>query len=73
MDKESFINQCVEIGYCSKKTAEMYCKDKNNLTEDDFIEVFRIVERAKEVAATIDKYRKVEGVKTTKVYEHKGC
>jgi hypothetical protein len=73
MNKEVFINQCVQSGYCSRKMAEMYCKNKESLTDNDFIEVFRIVERAKEVAVCIDKYHKVEGVKTTKIYEHRGC
>jgi hypothetical protein len=73
MDKKTFINKCLQSGYCSRKAAEKYCKSKNNLTENDFIEVYRIAEHAREMTFCNDKYHKVEGAKTTKIYIHRGC
>lgn len=72
MDKETFINKCVQSGYCSKKLAEKYCKNKDSLNDNDFIEVYRIVERDKEMSVIGDKYHRVEGTKTTKTYKHIG-
>jgi len=45
MTKDQFILICTKCGYASKRVARFYAKDKIELTEDDFIEVFRIFER----------------------------
>lgn len=39
MTKEEFIKSCQSLGYCTKKEAEKYCEGKDELTDDDFIEV----------------------------------
>ena len=41
MTKEEFIKNCQSLGYCTKKEAEKYCEGKDELTDDDFIEVHR--------------------------------
>lgn len=41
MTKDEFIKTACKMGYCNKKEAEEYCKDKDELTEDDYIEVYR--------------------------------
>ena len=41
MTKAEFIKNACQMGYCTKKQAEEYCKDKDDLTEDDYIEVYR--------------------------------
>lgn len=43
MTKEEFIKNCQSLGYCTKKDAEKYCEGKDELTDDDFIEVYRSV------------------------------
>lgn len=45
MDKKHFVKICVLCGYASKKNAIAYAKSKDELTEDDYAEVFRINER----------------------------
>lgn len=44
MNKEEFIKIAPKMGYCSKQVAEEYCKDKDTLTDDDFIGVYRMQE-----------------------------
>ena len=41
MTKDEFIKSACKMGYCNKKEAEEYCKDREELTEDDYIEVYR--------------------------------
>ena len=41
MTKDEFIKTACKMGYCNKKEAEQYCKDKDELTDDDYIEVYR--------------------------------
>ena len=41
MKADEFIKNASSLGYCTKKQAEEYCKDKDELTEDDYIAVFR--------------------------------
>lgn len=45
MTREEFIMICSKCGYATKGVAIVYAKDKTELTEDDFIEVFRFFER----------------------------
>ena len=42
---DEFITKCLLSGYASEKTAKEYAKGKKELTDKDFIEVFRINER----------------------------
>ena len=44
MTKDEFIENACKMGYCNKKQAEEYCKDKETLTDDDYIGVFRYVD-----------------------------
>ena len=45
MTNDQFIKICTKCGYATKGVAIVYAKDKTELTEDDFIEVFRFFER----------------------------
>jgi hypothetical protein len=76
MTKDEFIATCINGGYCSKKVAEVYYQGKDNLTDNDLIEVYRIRDRkitVKELAIKNEKYHNVEGTKTTKFYKHTNC
>lgn len=44
MNKAEFIKIAPKMGYCTKQVAEEYCKDKDTLTDDDFIGVWRMQE-----------------------------
>ena len=44
MTREEFIKTACSLGYCNPAQAMEYCKDKTTLTDDDFIEVYRMVE-----------------------------
>lgn len=48
MTKSQFIAGCIMCGYCTKKTAEQYAADKDELTEADFEEAYRIERERKE-------------------------
>ena len=47
--KEEFIKNCVLNGYASKKRVTEYASAKTQLTEGDYVEVFRQNERANDV------------------------
>lgn len=47
--KEEFIKNCVLSGYASKKRATEYAGTKTQLTEEDYVEVFRQNERANDI------------------------
>ena len=47
--KAEFIKNCVLSGYASKKRAAEYAESKTQLTEKDYVEVFRQNERANDV------------------------
>jgi hypothetical protein len=68
MDREEFITLCSTSGYSSVKTATEYAKDKDVLSENDIIEVYRINERKIYLKNKINdpKFRDYMGVKTTK-------
>ena len=44
MTKDEFIKTACSMGYCTKKIAEEYSEGKETFTDDDYIEVYRIVE-----------------------------
>lgn len=50
MDKKEFVKTCVLCGYASKRNAIEYAKGKDELTEDDYAEVFRINERENDLS-----------------------
>ena len=41
MDRATFLSRCVAAGYCTRKQAKEYAKNKAVLSEADFVEVFR--------------------------------
>lgn len=47
--KEKFIKNCVLNGYASKKEPQSMLNQKTQLTEEDYVEVFRQNERANDV------------------------
>lgn len=67
MTKDEFIKTCVLCGYASKKVAREYAEGKDELTDLDFQEVWRINERLLDVKnGRLDRMRAYQDVKTTK-------
>lgn len=76
MTKEQFIAGCVMCGYCTKRTAIIYAADKDELTEADFEEAYRIEQERKSKAEARktrenSRYRIGDGCRVSKKY-HKG-
>jgi len=69
MLREEFIKTCVAAGYANKKIATWYADKKSEFSENDFIEIFRMIESAREVSCDHGKFRDVEGVRTTKRFK----
>ena len=69
MTKSEFIDTCINCGYANRKISTWYADKKKELDESDFIEIFRIVERAKEISNDNGKFRNVEGMRTTKRFK----
>ena len=44
MTKEEFIKTAYSLGYCDAMQAEEYCGDRETFTDDDYIELYRMVE-----------------------------
>ncbi len=44
MNRDEFVRTAYRMGYCSKKIAEEYSEGKDNLTQEDLVEVYRIAE-----------------------------
>lgn len=44
MTKDEFIKTACSLGYCSRRQAEEYCIGKETFNDDDYIEVYRMVE-----------------------------
>lgn len=73
MTKEEFIKNCCSLGYCTKITAEAYCRDKEELTDDDYIEVYRLGEKIeRKLARDGTKSYGRHGGRTTKHYYKDG-
>lgn len=68
MNREKFILICTKCGYCSKRFALLYAKDKSELTENDFIEVFRLYERLIAVSDYYvdERFSRLENGRTTR-------
>ncbi len=68
MTKDEFIKTCSQCGYASKKVAREYAEGKDELTESDFQEAWRINERRLDLKNNVDygRYREYRGVRTTK-------
>lgn len=41
MTREEFLAACYSMGYCSPIQAREYAQDRQEFTDDDFIEVYR--------------------------------
>lgn len=67
MTQTEFIRLCTLCGYCKKRTATAYAKDRENLSEHDFEEVYRI-EQAKQsrLEADRERFKNYQGTKSTK-------
>ena len=70
MTKEEFIKNCRSMGYCSKEIATKYCEGKEELTDDDYIEVYRMAEKVERHGSDGWHQYGINGVmgKTTKTY-----
>ena len=67
MTKDEFIKTCVLCGYASAKVAREYAEEKDELTDIDFQEVWRINERQLDVKnGRLDRMRAYQDAKTTK-------
>lgn len=72
MTKGEFVLVCTLGGYCGKHAAEEYAKDRNELTDDDIIEVYRQEqEKQSRIDADRDRFGKYQGTKSTKRYYHR--
>ena len=67
MNKDEFVNLATRMGYCSKKQAQEYAADREEFTEADFEEVYRIHERAIYLERFNEDHDTVRG-RTTKRY-----
>ena len=65
MNREEFITLCRRCGYCSKAQAERYAGDRDEFTDDDFIEAHRFGQREVERRA-LGKWHVICGGKSTK-------
>ena len=45
MTKEEFVKNCCSLGYCTRVTAQAYARDKDVLTDEDYVEVYRLGEK----------------------------
>ena len=75
MTPDEFISSASSLGYCSKKAAEQYTVGRDNLTEDDYTEVYRIYQRQLDIKdGRVDqgKFRNYCGAKTTKRLAREG-
>lgn len=48
MTMEQFIRAATRSGYCRAKTAREYAEGRESLTEDDFIQVYRLEQSREE-------------------------
>lgn len=76
MKRKEFIDACSKRGYCTKKQAEEYAKDREEFTETDLEEAYRYAERVTRFYSDAQRRSLGDGAKTTKrftVYNsHKG-
>lgn len=70
MTKDEFIKNASSLGYCTKEQAKEYCKDKDELTEDDYIRVFR---KANVYEPTNNGTDRCNNGRTTKRYKPDGA
>lgn len=67
MNKSEFVNMATRMGYCTKEQAQKYATDREEFTEADFEEVYRIHERAIYLKRFNEEHDIVRG-RTTKRY-----
>lgn len=70
MTRDEFLIACFSSGYCSLAQAKEYAGDRQEFTDDDFIEVHRKAE-AEHYRSTGDRMLG-DGAYTTKRYYHDG-
>ena len=67
MTKDEFIQMCSDCGYCSKVVAKKYAEGKDEFTEEDFEEAFRMARRKEAVEnGPCKKFTEYDGVRSTK-------
>ena len=67
MTKDEFIQMCSDCGYCSKTVARAYAKDRDEFTEEDFEEAFRVAQHREAVKKDLGKrFTKYDGSRSTK-------
>ncbi len=67
MNKTEFLNTCRCGGYCNVKTARAYAEGKDEFSDEDIENVYRIEQdRISKRAAESFKYGVYQGVKCTK-------
>ena len=67
MNKDEFIQTCSDCGYCSKVVARKYAKDRDEFTEEDFEEVFRVAQRMEAAKKDLGgKFTDYDGTRSTK-------
>ena len=67
MTRDKFIASAVSSGYCSMKEAREYEPAKTDLTEFDYIEVYRIHQKKTNITELDHvKFRNYDGAKSTK-------
>ena len=42
MNRKEFTEACAACGYANKKTVEAYARERDEFTDDDFVEVYRL-------------------------------
>lgn len=70
-DKDTFVDLCAKCGYCNKKIARGYIKwtGKDEFTDNDFIEAYRLVENALSKEKARNKYMNQRNGRRTKRYK----
>ena len=69
MNRDEFIRTACQSGYCNKKQAEEYAKDKDEFTIDDYIEVHRKAQKIERHGSDGLHRCGSNGGKTTKTYK----
>lgn len=68
MTRDQFARTCASMGYCSRKYAESYADTHPELTDEDYITVYR--QYTEQPCAWLEHMGTVGGARTTKRYMH---
>ncbi len=72
MNSDIFISTCATCGYSTKEEAKRYTKTcrKELYSNDDFEEVFRIVQREQSLSSNPQGKRDYDGTRSTKRFDY---